>query len=63
MQPINYSVDKKITLRINISGGLSGWGGVGEASGGQYSTGLSAQTATGPPRSGRSGFVYIAEGV
>lgn len=29
MWPINYTIDKKITLQINISGDLSGWWGAG----------------------------------
>lgn len=51
MRPINYSVDKKITLQINMSGDLAGWA-VGEARGAQHSTRLLQVTQVQAFRSG-----------
>lgn len=57
--PINYRVDKKITLQINISGDWSDGGGGGRWE--QHSTGLSAQPARRPSCMGRSEWVYTVK--
>lgn len=61
MRPINYTVDKKITLQINIretrlDGGLG-------AEGEQHSTGLPAQPAEPPQPNLGEEFVGIYSGM